>query len=399
MASMPRSILKTIPKEEALAWGDRYEESKLWLGRFAGRSKLKYARALMRYCAYVGVEPPGLIELKKNQRNHEAEKLLDWFVGESPYPDSSMENISVAVKSYYKWNYEDLARACGRTSYTKQKSYRTPTQRQLATFILGAINPRDKALIHFMAATRVREETVCRLDWSHVWGDLFENPRDPQHIGIMGKNLKGAGRGTYRGLEQHTFLTPDAKQALLEYKEWREARTGETITPESPLFTSITLGELGKRLQPVHVIKAFQRASRRSRLVFSAHDMGRFTRTQLEAARVPENWIKKIIGHKVAGEENPYSRPKIEQLRKEYRKAIPFLSTQEREVIDQLRGKMERLTEENRLLQERVNEITSTPLLQEIVTLLQLPGGTEFFSSLVDDAKKKLDEMFKLRPR
>jgi hypothetical protein len=37
------------------------------------------------------------------------------------------------------------------------------------------------------------------------------------------------------------------------------------------------------------------------------------------------NWIKKVLRHKVKGEENPYSQPKIEQLRSAYREAIPLL--------------------------------------------------------------------------
>jgi len=47
--------------------------------------------------------------------------------------------------------------------------------------------------------------------------------------------------------------------------------------------------------------------------------------TQLEFARMQPNWIKKILRHKVKGEEDPYSRPKIEQLRSAYREATPYL--------------------------------------------------------------------------
>jgi hypothetical protein len=38
-----------------------------------------------------------------------------------------------------------------------------------------------------------------------------------------------------------------------------------------------------------------------------------------------ENWIRKIKGRKIRGEEQPYSKPAIEQLRAKYREALPEL--------------------------------------------------------------------------
>lgn len=333
-----------IAKEEALNWIDQFEETKQWLGRFRNETtKARYAKYLMIYTAHTGLTPKQLIKLKQQQKNHEAEKLLDRFAADADMPLSTLRNISVAVKSFYKWNYEDLARACGRVSSPRKKPYRTPTQKELATFIIGA-NPRDKALILFMASTRIREETVTLLNWSHVWNELFEQPRNPPHIAVMSRELKGKGRESYNGLEQHTFLTPDAKDALLAYKAWREERTGETIWKESPLFTS-AYGKEPKRICTIHIRKCFHRASKRTGLKFSAHDVGRFTQTQLENARIQPNWIKKITGHKIRGEENPYSRPKIEKLREAYRTAIPFLTTEIKEVTPE------------EIVEERVKEI------------------------------------------
>ncbi len=344
-----------ITKEEALEWIDRFEETKQWLGRFKiGTTKVRYAKYLMTYVAHTGLGPKQLIELKQNQKNHDAEKLLDRFVAEADIPQSTLRNISIAVKSFYKWNYEDLARACGRVNRAKVKPYRTPTQKDLKTFIIGT-NPRDKALILFMSATRIREETVTLLNWHHVWKDLFEEPRDPPHIGLMAKELKGKGGRNYNDLEQHTFLTPDAKEALLAYKKWREDRTGEKVTPESPLFTSTYSRRKKKeRIGTDLIRKTFKRASERTGLKFSAHDVGRFTQTQLENARIQPNWVKKITGHKVKGEENPYSRPKIEKLREAYRTAIPFLTTDIKEVSAE---QMELIREERRKLRGLEKEV------------------------------------------
>jgi len=175
----------------------------------------------------------------------------------------------------------------------------------------------------------------------------------------MSKELKGRGRGTYNGVEQHTFLTPDAKDALLAYKEWRE-ENGETITKNSPLFT-ILYGQRGpKRLPAGHIRKIFERASEKTELKFSPHDLGRFTQTQLENARIQPNWIKKITAHKIKGEENLYSRPKIEKLREAYQEAIPFLTTKVKEISREDIEKIERkYREENERFKSQLNGLAN----------------------------------------
>jgi len=377
-------IMKEDVKEDALNWVDQFEETKQWLGRFKiGTTKVRYAKYLMMYVAHTGLNPKQLIELKQNQKNHDSEKVLDRFVAEADIPQSTLRNISIAVKSFYKWNYEDLARACGTVTRTKMKPYRTPTQKDLKTFIVGT-NPRDKALILFMSATRIREETITLLNWSHVWKDLFEEPRDPPHIGVMAKELKGKGSKNYADLEQHTFLTPDAKAALLAYKEWREERTGETITPENPLFISAYARSKKKeRIGTDLIRKTFERASKRTGLKFSAHDVGRFTQTQLENARIQPNWIKKITGHKIKGEENPYSRPKIEKLREAYESAIPFLTTEIEEVTPI--ETEQTINELRKQLEVRNHEI------EEIKRINQ--EGLKTMNKVIVDVNKRVDDL------
>jgi hypothetical protein len=68
-------------------------------------------------------------------------------------------------------------------------------------------------------------------------------------------------------------------------------------------------------------------------VTFSPHDLRRFVQTGLERARLQPNWIKKILRHKVAGEENPYSQPKIEELREAYRTALPYLDLSEKPTL------------------------------------------------------------------
>jgi hypothetical protein len=81
----------------------------------------------------------------------------------------------------------------------------------------------------------------------------------------------------------------------------------------------------------------------RAKVDFTLHDGRRIVQTALENAGCPNNWIKKVKGRKCSGEEAPYSKPNIEQLRQKYREALPdleFLS----EADSTIRGKIEELS-------------------------------------------------------
>jgi len=70
---------------------------------------------------------------------------------------------------------------------------------------------------------------------------------------------------------------------------------------------------------------AILRVSKTAKVPFGAHDGRRIVETALENVGTPRNWIQKIKGRKVRGEDSPYSKPAIEQLRKKYREALPEL--------------------------------------------------------------------------
>ena len=319
------NVSKRRTKDQVQAFVNSHPHIQRWLRKIPSPlTKKEYARDLMRYVEAIGLSPPELIALKE-KGGHEAEDLLDEFIEkaeEAEIGNARIWSLSRAIKSFYKWNYADLSRGAGKKTLIKKKPYRTPEKETLIKFIDGA-SLRDKALIQFLAATGISEGSVPHLKWSHVWQDLIEKPVNPPHIGLASIEIKGRGAQRYAGVEQHTFLTPTAAEALIKYKEWRERVKGEKITPESPLFAT-TKKPLTSLSIPM-IRQIFNKASKRTNVKFSPHDMRRYVQTQLEFARMQPNWIKKILRHKVKGEEDPYSRPKIEQLRSAYREATPYL--------------------------------------------------------------------------
>ena len=92
--------------------------------------------------------------------------------------------------------------------------------------------------------------------------------------------------------------------------------------------------------------------SERAGIPFSIHDGRRIVETALENVSTPRNWIQKVKGRKVRGEDAPYSKPAIEQLRHKYREALPeleFILTEEAELrqateIDSLREQVQQMS-------------------------------------------------------
>jgi len=321
---------RKVSKQEIEEFESKYEDVQNWLGNIESpKTRSEYVKHLIRYCESVEKTPKQLIELKQDSTDHKAEKLLNKFVRQaqkSGYPNSMLCSTVIAVKSFYKWNLESLESACGKVSRIKQKPYRTPEKESIKAFLEGS-HIRDKALITLIASTGISEGSIPSLKWSHVWEDLIEDRKEIPHIALTSVEIKGGGKGSYQNVEQHTFLTPYASETLLKYKAWIERKMKRKITPNDPMFT--TLARPFKKLELITIRAIFIRRSKETGIAFSCHDFRRFVQTELEHARLQPNWIKKILRHKVSGEESPYSRPKIEQLRNAYREAIPYLDLSE----------------------------------------------------------------------
>jgi len=184
----------------------------------------------------------------------------------------------------------------------------------------------------------------------------------------MSSELKGSGHRRYANVEQHTFLYPNTVKTFLLLKTYYEKEKKVQVYREFPLIS--TEQKYNDKFHPLseeEVTKRIVKLSRRAGLNITPHDLRRYVQTELEEARVTPNWIKKILGHKVKGEENPYSRPKIEQLRKAFMGAAPFLdyTTEAPKPSPEVDELKERLDKTKALAQRRED------LIQRLIKELQ----------------------------
>lgn len=358
---MGRKRKYEITKKEIIEkWGKNYPKVMAWIGKL--QRKDEAAWFLWRYCEITGKNPDDLLALKSDPKSREAEYLLDKFVAEetSEVPNSIKVNIVISVKSFYKHAYCELAKACGVITLIKQKPYRKHTKEELLKIYRATQNPRDRSLITFTWSSSIARESLTKVQWKHLEPD-WEKQELP-HIGLPDVLIKGHGRGKYKGVEQHTFLTPEAKRDLTDYKDWLERVKGVKLGLEDSIF--IDLHHLQPPYQSVGTSGLGKVAAvliRRSGVPFGWHDARRYVETCLEETRINPNWARKIRGRKVRGEESPYSRPAIEQLRNAYREAVPLLEftqptslmeiKERQDVIQRLNAKQiagEALNEEDR---------------------------------------------------
>ena len=299
----------------------KYPEVKRWLAKIQRRETNAFD--LHRFCDWCKLNPQELLALKDNPAEKKAERLLDDFVADedSGFTASVKGRITTAVKSFFKHNYRDLARASGAINVEKVKPYYKPRKEDLRKLWNFALNPRDKALLTFVCSTGAAKETLTKVKWEHL-EENWENIELPC-LNLPPEIIKGHGMGKYKGVRQVTFLTPEAKRDLKNYKEWIESKLRRTLTSEDYVFLEIYAPY--KQMGYMRLGNLITNLRKETGVPFSLHDARRYLNTALEEIRMPVNWARKIRGRKVRGEEAPYSLPAIQQLREKFKEAVPLL--------------------------------------------------------------------------
>jgi len=303
-------------------WADKHEEVKNWLNHL--QEKELNAFGLYRFCEWASLQPEELLEEKaKHPSENKIEKVLDKFCGsdDKTFTNSFRYQASIAVKSFFRWNYRDLAKASGAVTLEKVKPYNALNKEVLRKLWSHAHNLRDRAIVPFICSTAIAKETLSEVTWSL----LEENweTKDTPCIQIPAQLLKGHGIGRYKNVQQITFLTGEAKAALLDYKAWLEKRLGRKVKPNENIWRSTRVPYEALTYETLGML--ITRLAEEAGVDFSCHDARRWVNTGLESTGISPNWAKKIRGRKVKGEEAPYSRPAIEQLRDKFREAVPVL--------------------------------------------------------------------------
>lgn len=374
-------IYKQISKKEREKFERNHEEIRIWINRarISETSKSNYyIPNLMRYCKYWNKTPKELLEVKekdKRDNTHVAEDMLIEFLTTTEFKHNTKVLMQTTIKGFYEWNWNALERKIVKISLKNLKGHKTPKASELRQIERGLCK-RDITMLRLLSCG-FRRETLTKLVWNDIWDELYDEHNrfiwdgtTPIHIGVDSERLKGKGEKGFRGVEQHTFLYPNATKILLEYREELE-RKGIEINRDSPLLFTRNK-EFGDYLKcsKETISQAIRKATNGK---YSPHDFRRFIETQIEDSNVMSpKWLKRILGHTLGTVDNAYSQPKIEQLRKKFSKAIPYIdyTISESEVRNQdLQIENKQIRDMNKKLNQQLAIISSKVLRHDQILM------------------------------
>lgn len=205
---------------------------------------------------------------------------------------------------------------------------RAPTVDEIIKLLNHAPQLKDRVVILMLASSGLRIGTLLSLNW----GDLDFDYPDVARITVrreMGR--KFSNRGARGGESQLfvTWITPETKETLLEYRRYREAR-GEVFTADSPLIESDL--NRGEHMTVSGYHHRWYRILKRAGLdqkprkfhELHLHTLRKFFRSR--CIGVDPSFREQWMGHKGGYLDVSYFRAEEERHLNEYRRVIQHLS-------------------------------------------------------------------------
>ena len=356
-------------------------------------TKYVWLHHLKRFCSWIGKTPDLLIEERKRDLQsddprvrHRAEmdvKRFLKFLEEQGLSDNTRRVYFMAIRNFYKRNYYPLEffRGEGPGNQTVVEGRRAASKEDIRK-MLEVSNPRVRALLLFIKDTGLAEADVAKLKLKDLGvkdvSEIFT--LEPPIPLIVKRRKTGTLTITFIGKEAWDALKTTLKirqQGSPEFQIRRyhkiEKKAGlppEELKLESPLFRSYEKFFARKNM-PIkhlspHAISVIVRKAAISAGVwkegFSAHALRRFFQTSLETSGMNQNWIQRMMGHRLNGSEEPYSQPEIEMLREAYLKAYTYLAVSEaveqRSRVEALEAQVEALMLNGKRKDEEIARLT-----------------------------------------
>ncbi|GAH64460.1 unnamed protein product, partial [marine sediment metagenome] len=152
------------------------------------------------------------------------------------YANRTVHTYCYAVKKWLEVNDVklDWSKVETPTTSESRNEDRPPTPKELRTLIGCGSQLKDRAGTLILASSGLRIGTLLSLKW----GDVDLDYPDVARITVKRAPGRKFSKRSRRGGQVKmyvTWITPEAKEALVDYMHSREI-SGETITPDSPVI-------------------------------------------------------------------------------------------------------------------------------------------------------------------
>jgi integrase len=306
-----------------------------------------YVKAVRVFVEYLGYQDPetALTALKSGAVNAEqkVDTFIDYALGEQDKAHSHVRSHIFGIKKWFELNgvQVDWKKIELPTSAEIREEDRAPTKDELKR-LLNHGTARDRAIIFCDSSSGLRAGTLFSLKK----GDLDASYADVARLTVQrkrGRKFTSKRRGSV-GRLFCTFITPEAKTALLQYFQEREA-AGEVLTEESPLIGdnyhkgSFTTIEDYERCWARLLKRAGLAKKSNKWYELHIHTLRKYFRSN--CIGVDPSYRERWMGHKGLYLDMSYFKAEEQKHLEEYRKAVPHLTIQATPVEEKkLRSKM-----------------------------------------------------------
>ena len=302
--------------------------------RLAPSTFLSYTKHVKAFVDFFEAKSPKeAIEKLSSMPIEERTKLVDDFIAallaRGVATSSTVELVRGGFKKWLQLNEVEMNWDKIQAEYLPGRealvSDRKPTKEELQQ-ILNVGGLRDSVMVLVLTSSGLRIGALASLKL----GDISLNEDVPRII-----VKRKPGRKISRRMKGFaTFITPEAKNVLLQYVKHRE-NLGEKITESSPILTSDRQEELGNFLSSMYLSNHWRRLLKRSHLAdknggpwhdLHLHTLRKYFETETINAGVKTAYREFWLGHSGRHMEDSYFRGEVETHLEEYKKAIPHLS-------------------------------------------------------------------------
>ncbi len=358
----------------SLAW-KKFERRVRRVGTGSEETYYHYLKFAKRFIEFSGMDPDELVKALREGRV-DLYELLDEFVSVLVDEGKTRQTINVyiaAIRHFLlangiKLDREELKNRVLLPRHYSQFEDRIPTKEELKLMYHTAdLTTRTLLVVLVSTGMRIGEALKVKVEDLHL-------DHDPPYIRLRPEYCKGK-RGRI------VLLTPEAVDLLKQYIRVKGLREGD-------LLFNLSYNSAWGRLRRV-----FDNVDTRTvgrRYILHPHSLRKYFRTMLAVAGVHKDFINKLMGHKDYLSEN-YIRENLEMVKREYAKAIPYLTIQHEERRDVVSTFVDQMLE----LAKRYGVTES-----EIVEALRRKFNFELASAEVtyDSLRESLNIIYALYP-
>lgn len=214
----------------------------------------------------------------------------------------------------------------------KASDDRVPTEEEIKKLIGYSSDIRIKPIIYTMLSAGIRLSSWGKMKWKHIEPHYDENGKvDCAKLTAFNIKRKGSSDKWY-----YTFITPEAYDALMEYRRFRELQ-GEKVDGES--WVMVQKDDPTKQLLPIGIKTIIERAAQRAKIFDGlkknhrhrewkiTHSWRKYFKTK--ASEVMDHLIVEMCLDHDTGLAESYYKAKEPTRRANYLKAVPLLTIED----------------------------------------------------------------------